>query len=189
VLAALALGGHDLQRELLAAPVVRAREHDRQAVLRLAADEPQARLHARDALALAERDGDVLGCADADRRAEQLPATGQLDEPDLDAGERREPEELRLAPVEEDVDRDLEVRTVPRLQRAGDDRQVRRIGVEVLAQPLAQLRLGPRRVTLGPVGEPLDRVSELLGVPAGMLARTPPARRPCQPATSPCQRA
>jgi hypothetical protein len=53
---------------------------------------------------------------------------------------------------------------VPGLQRACDDRQVRRVGVEVLAQPHAWHGFGLGGVPRGPFGEAHDRAGELLGL-------------------------
>lgn len=154
---------HHLERERLAHAVVGAGQHDRKPLVPFG-HEPQPELYARDALVLAERDGHVLGRADADRAVVPAAGSGELGQPDLDPGHRREADELGATLREEGIDRDLEVGAIPRLQRARDDRQPGRVGAEVLTQPLAQFRLGLRRVLLGPRGETLDRAGEFLGL-------------------------
>jgi hypothetical protein len=103
-------------------------------------------------------------------RAIPRAAAAELGEPDVVALRRREPEQLVLAVGEEDVDGDLQVGAVPGLQRPGDDRQLGGVGAEVVGEAPAGLGLGLGRVRLGPRGEPLDRVGELLGFHVPMLA-------------------
>lgn len=118
---------------------------------------------------LAERDGDVLGGPDRDRARQRHPAASQLAEADRVAAHHDDPHDLGTASTE-GLDRDLQIRAVPQLERAPDDRQPSRILAEVLAQAPPCLVFGCRRVTLRPGVELLDRACELLGLHPFMLA-------------------
>ena len=155
-LAALARDDHDLERKGLAhAAVQRLEHHDERA--RLLAHEPEAGLHARDALVLAERHGRVLDGAWLEPH-DPLLAAHQLGQPRAVALDDRQADDLMVAPGAPRVDRDLEGRPVPGGERPRDDRQLARIAPEVLAQAPTHRRL----VLLGPLPQPLQRTGELL---------------------------
>lgn len=111
---------------------------------------------------LAERDGDVLGGADRDHARQRHPAARELAEADRESAHHDDPQHLRAASLEERLDRHLQVRTVPQLEQASDDRQPARILAEVLTQAPSCLVLGRWGVALRPGVELLDRAGKLL---------------------------
>jgi hypothetical protein len=161
LLGAAAFGRHDLELHAFSHAPVLAVEHEHQRAVAVA-HEPEAGLHARDALVLAQRHGHVLDGAEGDLLC-PFGSAGQLGEPGPVPVNDRQSHQFDLPAGRPRVDRHLEVRPVPARQVPGDDRDVHRIAAEVLAQPAEDLRLGAGRAPLRPLRQPLERIGELRG--------------------------
>ena len=171
-LGVLTLARHHLQSEPLGVAEVKALEHHHQALVSVA-HKPQPGLHTGDALVLSQRHGHVLDTAQLDRRRPRPPAN-ELGQARAIPLHHRQPDDLHLAPRQPRVHRHLKVRAIPRLKRPADHRQPAGLHAEMLSEATPHRRLRIRRKPLGPIGEVLERLRELLRLHAPMLARALP---------------